>query len=144
MCMQSTVCVYACLMNRGLPPGAPADSYSDPAGGRVAALPAGLVLLGAGYFQRRVRPGVRSHGRHPHHGAGWGGGCPQTGKCSGLLHAHTQQRRPARTAHRRWVRHWGTGQVWAINPVKMRKMKGKRNRFWVATVTLYKLFKITV
>ncbi|KAK5928409.1 hypothetical protein CgunFtcFv8_013475 [Champsocephalus gunnari] len=46
--MHKTVDVYVYL-----PPGAAADSFSDSAGYCVASLPAGLLILRAGSFQRQ-------------------------------------------------------------------------------------------
>lgn len=87
-----------------LPPGAAAGGLRLCPGHRDAPRPSVLDLRTAGRLQRGLRPGVRSHGGHPHHRAGRGGGHPQAGKCTGLLHAHPQQRRPAGAAHRWYVR----------------------------------------
>lgn len=87
-----------------LPSDASADSHSDPAGYRRPPLPSGFLLPWAGGFQRGVRPGLRCHSCHTHHRPGWGCGHPQAGERFGILHAHTQQRRPVWTTHRWWVK----------------------------------------
>lgn len=87
-----------------LPPGAAAGGFSLCPGHRLAPRPLVLHLPAAGRLQLGLRPGVRSHGGHPHHRAGRGGGRPQAGKRTGLLHAHPQQRRLTGAAHRRYVR----------------------------------------
>lgn len=96
--------MHSLFLSSLLPSGAAADSYSDSAGHRVTPLPIDLLVLGDGCFQCSLRPGVWRHGCNPYHCAGWDCGRQQARKRTWVLHAHTQQRRPAWAAHSWWVR----------------------------------------